>query len=160
MELPSEKIEKEAEIKTGFKESAEETLKEVGPAERPSEIQKPKYKIFPLKGKEREEAIRLTKSETLKEIEEILIEGLDRYYYQSLPEVLKEQFKRRGEETASKIEKIIESAKVAVGKIFNLIINWLKMIPGINKFFIEQEAKIKTDKILTLAEKRKREKLS
>jgi len=28
--------------------------------------------------------------------------------------------------------------------------NWLKLIPGVNKFFLEQEAKIKTDEVLKL----------
>lgn len=100
----------------------------------------------------------LEKSETLKEIENILVGGLESVY-QSLPEAMREQFKKKGEETASKIEKIISQAKIAVNKILGLIKNWLKIIPGVNKFFLEQESKIKTDKILALAEKRRRQKV-
>jgi len=32
-------------------------------------------------------------------------------------------------------------------------LDWLKILPGVNKFFLEQEAKIKTDKILALKNK-------
>lgn len=100
----------------------------------------------------------LEKSETLKEIENILVGGLEPVY-QSLPEAMREQFKKKGEKTASKIEKIISQAKIAVNKILGLIKNWLKIIPGVNKFFLEQESKIKTDKILALAERRRRQKV-
>ena len=55
-----------------------------------------------------------------------------------------------GEETASKIAQLLEAAKVKTRKIFDLIVKWLRIIPGINRFFLEQEAKIKADKILRL----------
>ena len=35
----------------------------------------------------------------------------------------------------------------------SLIREWLKVIPGINKFFLEQTVKIKTDKIINRAHK-------
>ena len=38
-------------------------------------------------------------------------------------------------------------------KIFQLILEWLKLLPGINRFFLEQEAKIKTDRIIHLNQK-------
>jgi hypothetical protein len=119
-------------------------------------VTKPPVSGLPFLKKKSE--IVLEKSETLKEIENILSEGLEEVY-QNLPEAVKEQFKKKGEETASKIEKIISQAKIAVNKILNLIKNWLKMIPGVNKFFLEQEAKIKTDKILALAERKRKQKL-
>lgn len=100
----------------------------------------------------------LVKSETLKEIEGILSEGLAPVY-QKLPANVQAQFRKKGEETASQIEKLIFQTKIAVGKILNLIINWLKVIPGVNKLFLEQESKIKTDKILVLAEKRRKQKI-
>lgn len=97
----------------------------------------------------------LSKSETFKQIESILSEGLEQTY-QSLPENLKEQFRQKGEEVTSQIEIIISKAKMAVHKIVELIKSWLLMIPGVNKFFLEQETKIKTDKIMILAEKKKK----
>jgi hypothetical protein len=43
--------------------------------------------------------------------------------------------------------------KIKVNKIIDLIRRWLKLIPGINKFFLEQEVKIKADKIIRLKDK-------
>ena len=39
---------------------------------------------------------------------------------------------------------------IKVKKIIGLIIDWLNIIPNVNKFFVKQNAKIKTDKILEL----------
>ena len=98
------------------------------------------------------------KSKTLKQIESILSEGLEQTY-QGLPDDIKQVFKEKGEETASKIEQLIFRAKVVVYKIVDLIKSWLLIIPRVNKFFLEQETKIKTGKILALAEKDKKDKL-
>ena len=61
-----------------------------------------------------------------------------------------EAFKKKGEETAGKIKELLKSFKDKTKEIVKLIKSWLKMLPGVNKFFIEQEAKIKTDKILNI----------
>jgi len=98
------------------------------------------------------------KSETLVKIEKILEEDLEEMYFKMPPEKQK-IFKEKGEETASKIEKMIEAGKAVAKKILKLICDWLKLIPGVNKFFLEQEAKIKTDKIVALAEREKEKKL-
>lgn len=89
------------------------------------------------------------KSQQLIRIEKILEQDLGKIYF-SLPENLKKEFKVKGEETAAKIEILLQRAKVKVKEVIKLIMAWLKMIPGVNKYFIEQEAKIKTDKILKL----------
>lgn len=94
------------------------------------------------------------KSETLVKIEKILEEDLSEIYFKMPPEKQKE-FKEKGEKTASKIEKLIEKGKAVAKKILKLITDWLRLIPGVNKFFLEQEAKIKTDKIVALAEREK-----
>jgi len=86
------------------------------------------------------------KTETFKQIEDILSEGLDQAY-EELPDELKKEFREKGEETASKIEEIVSQAKVVVHKIVDLIKAWLSIIPGVNKFFLEQETKIKTERI-------------
>jgi len=57
-------------------------------------------------------------------------------------------FKEEGERTARQIENVIAIGKSMAVKILELLKNWLRLIPGVNKFFLEQEAKIKTDKIL------------
>lgn len=86
-------------------------------------------------------------SQSIKRIESILEEGLGELYAGMTPE-RQVEFKRVGEETASKIASLLLEAKVHVKKIIDLIRNWLKLIPGVNKYFLEQEAKIKADKII------------
>ena len=83
------------------------------------------------------------------QIEEVLSEDLTDAFLKMTPET-QAQFKQKGEETAGKIREMIEQAKTNARKIFDLIRDWLKLTPGVNKFFLEQEAKIKTDKILRL----------
>lgn len=89
------------------------------------------------------------------EIEDILEEELEEIY-KSLPPDKQKEFKEKGEETRSKIRVAVSSAKVNAKKIFSLIRAWLKIIPGVNRFFLEQEAKIKTDKILLVTEEEKK----
>lgn len=89
----------------------------------------------------------IEKSEDLVQIENILSEGLEDLYTQ-LPDKRKEEFKQKGEETARSVEKILMAAKFHAQKIVKLIVSWLKMIPGVNKFFLEQDSKIKTDKLI------------
>ncbi|MBI2475209.1 hypothetical protein HYV69_02160 [Candidatus Uhrbacteria bacterium] len=82
-------------------------------------------------------------------IESILEEDLTEIYL-SMSKDKQEKFKEEGEKTLSKIMQIIHKTKINAKKIFFLIRSWLKLIPGVNRFFLEQEAKIKTDKILRL----------
>ncbi len=93
-----------------------------------------------------------------KDIESILSEDIEEIY-KNLPETLQEDFKKKGEETAKEIKGIISQARIAISKVLTLIKNWLLMVPGVNKFFLEQESKIKTEKILNLAEKIKNEQI-
>jgi len=90
-----------------------------------------------------------------KEIEEVLSEDLQDMYL-SMPQEKQKIFKEKGEETVSKIHQIVHATKFNAKKVFHLIRDWLKMIPGINRFFLEQEAKIKTDKVLIVVEEEKR----
>ncbi|MBT5338301.1 hypothetical protein HN643_00495 [Candidatus Falkowbacteria bacterium] len=91
--------------------------------------------------------VKAFKSEDLQQIEKILSEGLDDLY-KELPENRKAEFRQKGEETARAVERLLESAKVKIGKVVRLITEWLKMIPGVNKYFLEQESKIKADRLL------------
>lgn len=93
----------------------------------------------------------VTKDEVTQEIEDILSEDLTDLFLKMNPQE-QEEFRAKGEETASVIRQLLSAAKVNIKKIFFLITEWLKLIPGVNKFFLEQEAKIKTDKILDSAE--------
>ena len=85
------------------------------------------------------------------DIEGVLAEGLASYY-QSLTPAQRTQFKEEGEKTARKIEVLIQKARVKVTEIISLIRKWLSLLPGINRFFAEKEAKIKADKIMLIKE--------
>lgn len=86
---------------------------------------------------------------TVIKIEKILENGLADQYIQLSP-IAKQEFKIKGEETAIKIKELLQDTHIKVKKILLLIIEWLKILPGVNKFFLEQEAKIKTDNLLEL----------
>ena len=82
-------------------------------------------------------------------IESILSEDIYSIY-KELSEAKKREFQKKGLEVALQIKKMLRQAKIKVHDLLELIKNWLLLLPGINKFFLEQEAKIKTDKILEL----------
>ncbi len=85
-------------------------------------------------------------------IDNILSEGLNEVFLKMNP-TEQAAFKKAGEETVIKISKLLLETKVKVNKIVALIRKWLKMIPGVNKFFLEQEVKIKADKIMRIKNK-------
>lgn len=82
-------------------------------------------------------------------VEEVMSAGLADSYAQMDP-ATQQKFRTVGEETAGKISVMLQSGKVQVKKIVDLLVAWLRIIPGVNRFFLEQEAKIKADKILAL----------
>ena len=84
-----------------------------------------------------------------KQIDDILSEGLNDVFLEMNPNQQK-IFKEEGEKTVVKINNILSSAKVKLKNIISLIKSWLKLIPKINPHFLEQEAKIKADKIIKL----------
>ena len=84
-----------------------------------------------------------------KEIEDVLARDLADLY-REMPESRRREFKQAGEETAGKINELFTRGKATAKKIVDLIKRWLGLIPGVNRFFLEQEAKIKTDEILRL----------
>lgn len=91
---------------------------------------------------------------TTQAIENILAEDL-KDIYTKLPKSKQIEFKEKGEETANQIATLLNQIKYKVGEILGLIKSWLKIIPGISKFFLEQEAKIKTDKIIKYHQNKK-----
>jgi hypothetical protein len=93
----------------------------------------------------------IIKDEVVKGIEDILSEDLTDLFLKMSPEQ-QQEFRDEGEATASKIRVLLSETKIKIKNILVLITQWLRMIPGINQFFLEQEAKIKTDKILLEAE--------
>jgi len=94
-----------------------------------------------------------SKDTVLVEVETILSEGLGEIY-KGLPDKVKPAFRAKGEETAKRIQEMVTGAKVKARHVLKLIIAWLKLIPGVNKFFLEQEAAIKTQKIVAMVKKK------
>lgn len=95
------------------------------------------------------------KDRLTQEIEEVLEEDLKELYL-AMPKDKQAAFRAKGEETISLVSQLVRVAHVNVKKIFQLIRAWLKMIPGVNRYFLEQEAKIKTDKIILVSEEEKK----
>ncbi len=94
---------------------------------------------------------RADKSEALRKIEHVLESDLQEVY-KKMPPDLQQSFRKRGEDTAVQVEVLLQKVKVQTKKIFQLLFAWLKIIPGVNQYFLEQEAKLKTDELLRLKE--------
>lgn len=100
-------------------------------------------------------AVAHPKDKLLNDIESVMQEDLKELYKQ-LPPERRQAFKTRGEHVAQAVRTLALNAHANAKKIFQLLFGWLKMLPGVNRFFLEQEAKIKTDKILLAADEEKR----
>lgn len=92
------------------------------------------------------------KDPKLIEIESILADGLDQAYL-ALSPAKRQEFRAQGEILAHTIQQMLDKGKVNVKKVRDLIIKWLRIIPGVNRYFLEQEAKIKSDRLLELPPK-------
>ena len=82
-------------------------------------------------------------------VEKIMADGLDEYYARLDPP-MQTTFKHVGEQTATQISVLLDESKVQVRKILDLLVSWLRLLPGVNSLFIEQEAKIKADELLAM----------
>ncbi|MDD5251517.1 MAG: hypothetical protein PHT12_02685 [Patescibacteria group bacterium] len=97
------------------------------------------------------------KDPQLMRVERVLEDGLLEAYL-AMPAKERARFRAVGEETAAKINVLIEQSKATAKAVLKLIRDWLRMIPGVNRFFLEQEAKLKTDRVMLLNEQRRRDK--
>ena len=132
----------------------EEAVKETAEVSQPVEGVKPaevKSGLLPRPKKIKKTAVipPPARDELTLQVEKLLADGL-KDTYEKLSPIAQQEFKLKGEQTAAKIREMMRSAKVKVKKIFRLIIEWLMLLPSVNHFFLEQEAKIKTDKIIAL----------
>lgn len=91
------------------------------------------------------------KDEVMIEVEKILEEDLEPLVSGLSPQD-KEKFEKKGVEVSGQIANMVRGFKLKMDKVVTLIRDWLQAIPGVNKFFLEQEAKIKADKIMDLEE--------
>jgi len=110
------------------------------------------------KTKKRPSQIPQVRDETTLKVENIMQQGLEDAY-KEMTAVQQQEFKIKGEKTALEIRNLLNGGKVKLKKIINLIFEWLRLLPGVNKFFLEQEAKIKADKIIALNKIRDNSKL-
>ena len=96
-------------------------------------------------------AIKIKTPQQIREekIDKVLEEGMSEIYLSLSPKDQK-KFRQSGEETVKKINVLLSQTKIQIQKIIDLIKGWLSVVPGINKFFLEQEAKIKADKIIKI----------
>lgn len=138
VEVRAEPRETAAEAPEAVPETAAEA-----PAEAPQEAAPPPAPVAV-------KAASPAKDRFTREIEAVLADDMTELFLK-MPPPRQEEFKRKGEETAGKIRVLLSSAKVNVRKVLALIVDWLKMLPGVSAFFLEQEAKIKTDRLLLLA---------
>ncbi|QQR61202.1 hypothetical protein IPH19_01945 [Candidatus Uhrbacteria bacterium] len=92
--------------------------------------------------------------EVMVEVEKILEDGLGDYV-ETMPEEARQRFLSKGHEVSTQITIMVRGLKVELRRVVSLIRDWLLTIPGINRYFLEQEAKIKTDRIIALARVRK-----
>lgn len=83
------------------------------------------------------------------QIEKIMESGLVDAFKEMTP-IQQQEFKVKGEQVAMQVKELLSKSKVKVKKIYELLVSWLQIIPGISRFFIQQEAKIKADKLLAL----------
>lgn len=116
------------------------------------EDDKPTLRKFIPKKKKGPHIIPQVRDQLTREVETIMEEGLADAYKELSP-LEQQEFKIKGEQTAIEIRNMLRSAHVRVKSIFKLLLEWLKLLPGVNRFFLEQEAKIKAEKILTLRRK-------
>ncbi|MBI4276380.1 hypothetical protein HY629_00895 [Candidatus Uhrbacteria bacterium] len=93
-----------------------------------------------------------TKSVMLQRVEKILEEDLAQVYFMMNTEE-QSRFKLKGEETANAVESLLSHAKATAARLIQLLRAWFQLIPGVSKFFVERESKIKTDKLLRLQRK-------
>lgn len=137
VEIPEVKVEIEKSVEQAIEKQLEEPKEQTEP-------QPLKTSATPLPI-----AASAIKDEITKQVEKILEEDLSETYFKMTPET-KKQFKEQGEKTASRIRELLDMTKYIALEVVKIITEWLKLIPGVSNYFIEQEAKIKTDKILRL----------
>ena len=91
------------------------------------------------------------KDEVTIEVEKILEAGLGEYV-PDMPEEARQRFLKKGGEVAAQLSVMVRTLNIHVSLVVKLLKEWLLTIPGVNKYFIEQEAKIKADQIIDLAD--------
>ncbi len=103
----------------------------------------------PARSTSRESVVSELNQENYRKIEEILEADLAEAFSQ-MPPAVQADFKETGETVIREILKFLPRPEKKSGKINDMIANWLKKIPKVNRFFVIQEAKNKTEAILAV----------
>lgn len=90
------------------------------------------------------------KDSMMKKIEAVLEEGVENDFKKMLPQQ-QAAFMREGEELAERLKAMRSSEKFDAGLANKQITRWLRGIPDVNALFLEQAAKIKTDKLKSIS---------
>lgn len=148
-ETPPESLKSAAPETTSDKKEKELAKMAVAETKPPKEEKKLLSKLPFIRRKKTLPAMPVARDELSIKVEKILAENI-REPYEKLSPIARQEFKIKGEETAAEIGGLLRATRIKVKKIFQLILEWLFLLPGVNKFFLEQEAKIKTDRVLAL----------
>ena len=89
-------------------------------------------------GKKKIVIIPQVKDQLTVDIEKIMEEDL-KDAFKELDIIQKEEFKIKGEDTALKIRAAMRQAKIKVKTIIRLLVQWLKMLPGVNRFLLSRK---------------------
>lgn len=84
-------------------------------------------------------------------VEKILESGLGDIYAHLDP-ATKQAFKVLGETTTGQISEALTAKQVKVHDLITAVVEWLRLIPGANPYYVEQAAKIRVTKLLALLE--------
>ncbi len=82
-------------------------------------------------------------------VDRLLAEGLDATYAAMIPEQ-QQRFKQAGEATTRRLTALLAKPRPAVEAVIQAIVGWLKFIPEANPYYLEQEAAIKAEKVISL----------
>ncbi|MFH1890766.1 MAG: hypothetical protein ABIJ91_04360 [Candidatus Kuenenbacteria bacterium] len=146
-QIPENEIQKGVDLQ---KEKAKEKVEKQAQKKLQSvEVDKPAQVSAQIAAQTQTKPDGFQKSINLQKIERAMQENLEEVFF-NMDEAHRRMFKEEGERTARQIETVVRIGKSAAVKILELLKRWLCLIPGVNKFFLEQEAKIKTDKILKI----------
>ncbi len=85
------------------------------------------------------------------EVEKLLEKNLGSTFA-LLPDNVKPFFKTHGEKIAQTVVGMINNKSFDGGVVMEMVEDWLKLIPKSNSFYLEQEAKLKTDSLVKYAE--------
>lgn len=90
------------------------------------------------------------KSPLRENIEAALADESLQRIYAGLPPAVQGRFRDEGSALAAWIETAITTGKLILKEVHRRIVAWLRIIPRVNHWYLQQEAKVKTDAILAI----------